>query len=79
MSTENKKETWKLIINMIISILTAIATTFGLTSSCQFIMIDRIFYNSQILDKNSEYFIHRIPPLPSVGHGMRVGEFLCDQ
>ena len=26
MSTENKKETWKLIINMIISILTAIAT-----------------------------------------------------
>ena len=34
MSTESKKETWKLIINMIISILTAIATTFGLTS-CQ--------------------------------------------
>lgn len=32
MSTENKKETWKLIINMIISFLTAIATTFGLTS-----------------------------------------------
>ena len=32
MSTENKKEIWKLIINMIISILTAIATTFGLTS-----------------------------------------------
>ena len=32
MSTENKKETWKLIINMIIFILTAIATTFGLTS-----------------------------------------------
>jgi hypothetical protein len=32
MSTENKKETWKLIINMVISILTAIATTFGLTS-----------------------------------------------
>ena len=32
MSTESKKETWKLIINTIISILTAIATTFGLTS-----------------------------------------------
>jgi hypothetical protein len=32
MSTENKKETWKMVINMIISILTAIATTFGLTS-----------------------------------------------
>ena len=32
MSTESKKETWKLIINMVISILTAIATTFGLTS-----------------------------------------------
>ena len=32
MSTESKKETWKLIINMIISILTAIATTVGLTS-----------------------------------------------
>ena len=32
MSTESKKETWKLIINMIISILSAIATTFGLTS-----------------------------------------------
>lgn len=32
MSPESKKETWKLIINMIISILTAIATTFGLTS-----------------------------------------------
>ena len=32
MSQESKKETWKLIINMIISILTAIATTFGLTS-----------------------------------------------
>ena len=28
----NKKETWKMVINMIISILTAIATTFGLTS-----------------------------------------------
>lgn len=32
MSAESKKETWKLIINMVISILTAIATTFGLTS-----------------------------------------------
>ena len=32
MSQESKKETWKLIINMIISILTAIAMTFGLTS-----------------------------------------------
>ena len=32
MSQESKKDTWKLIINMIISILTAIATTFGLTS-----------------------------------------------
>ena len=32
MSQESKKETWKLIINMIISILTAIATTFGMTS-----------------------------------------------
>lgn len=29
---ENRKETWKLIINMIISILTAIATTLGVTS-----------------------------------------------
>ncbi|MGN1254179.1 MAG: smalltalk protein [Prevotella sp.] len=28
----NKKETWKMIINMIISILTAVATTLGLTS-----------------------------------------------
>ena len=32
MSFESKKETWKMVINMIISILTAIATTFGLTS-----------------------------------------------
>ena len=32
MSAENKKETWKMIINMVISILTATATTFGLTS-----------------------------------------------
>ena len=32
MSTESKKETWKTIINMIISILTAIATTLGVTS-----------------------------------------------
>ena len=32
MSVENKKETWKLVINMIVSILTAIATTLGLTS-----------------------------------------------
>jgi len=32
MSLENKKDTWKMVINMIISILTAIATTFGLTS-----------------------------------------------
>lgn len=32
MSADNKKETWKMIINIIISILTAIATTFGLTS-----------------------------------------------
>ncbi|EGN57694.1 smalltalk protein [Hallella multisaccharivorax] len=27
-----KKETWKMIINMLISILTAVATTLGLTS-----------------------------------------------
>ena len=32
MSQESKKETWKMIIYMVISILTAIATTFGLTS-----------------------------------------------
>ena len=32
MSADNKKETWKMIINIIISILTAIATTLGLTS-----------------------------------------------
>ena len=32
MSQESEKETRKLIINMIMSILTAIATTFGLTS-----------------------------------------------
>lgn len=32
MSADNKKETWKMVINIIISILTAIATTFGLTS-----------------------------------------------
>lgn len=32
MSVDNKKETWKMVINMVISILTAIATTFGLTS-----------------------------------------------
>lgn len=32
MSVENKKETWKMVINMLISILTAIVTTFGLTS-----------------------------------------------
>ncbi|MDD5861936.1 MAG: smalltalk protein [Prevotella sp.] len=28
----NKKDTWKTIINVVISILTAIATTLGLTS-----------------------------------------------
>mgnify|MGYP001678895562 CR=1 FL=1 len=28
----NKKEIWKMIINMVISILTAVATTLGLTS-----------------------------------------------
>ena len=32
MSQESKKETWKMIINIIISILTAIATKFGMTS-----------------------------------------------
>ncbi|MDD5862457.1 MAG: smalltalk protein [Prevotella sp.] len=32
MSIENKKDTWKTIINVVISILTAIATTLGLTS-----------------------------------------------
>ena len=32
MSFENKKETWKMVINMIISVLTAIATTLGVTS-----------------------------------------------
>ncbi|MCH3980831.1 MAG: smalltalk protein [Prevotella sp.] len=32
MSEPIKKETWKMIINMLISILTAIATTLGLTS-----------------------------------------------
>ncbi len=29
-----KKETWKLVINMLISVLTAIATTLGLASCC---------------------------------------------
>ena len=32
MSVDNKKETWKMVINMIISILTAIATMLGLTN-----------------------------------------------
>ncbi|MDD6438401.1 MAG: smalltalk protein [Prevotella sp.] len=32
MSPIKNKDTWKLIINMIISILTAIATTLGVTS-----------------------------------------------
>lgn len=32
MSTDSKKETWKTIINVVISILTALATTLGLTS-----------------------------------------------
>ncbi len=32
MSTSSKKETWKMIINLIVTILTAVATTFGLTS-----------------------------------------------
>lgn len=32
MSTNTKKETWKTIINMIISILIAVATTLGVTS-----------------------------------------------
>ncbi|MDY6240533.1 MAG: smalltalk protein [Prevotella sp.] len=32
MSANSKKETWKMIINMIISVLTAIATTLGVTS-----------------------------------------------
>ena len=32
MSTQSKHETWKTIINIAISILTAIATTLGVTS-----------------------------------------------
>ena len=32
MSIENKTKAWKMVINMIISILTAIATTLGVTS-----------------------------------------------
>ena len=32
MSTETKKNTWKLIIELIVSIATAIATTLGVTS-----------------------------------------------
>ncbi|MDD5862161.1 MAG: smalltalk protein [Prevotella sp.] len=32
MSVDSKKDTWKMIINMVISILTAVATTLGLTS-----------------------------------------------
>ena len=32
MSTQTKKETWKMIINLVITVLTAIATTFGMTS-----------------------------------------------
>ncbi len=32
MSETTKKETWKMIINLVITILTAVATTFGLTS-----------------------------------------------
>ena len=32
MSTETKKNTWKLIIQLIVSIATAIATTLGVTS-----------------------------------------------
>ena len=32
MSENSKKETWKMIINLVITILTAVATTFGITS-----------------------------------------------
>ena len=32
MSTQSKRDTWKTIINIAISILTAIATTLGVTS-----------------------------------------------
>ena len=32
MSTETKKNTWKLIIQLVVSIATAIATTLGVTS-----------------------------------------------
>ena len=32
MTDSKKKEMWKTIINLVITILTAIATTFGLTS-----------------------------------------------
>lgn len=32
MSTQSKKETWQMIINIIISVLTAIATTLGVSS-----------------------------------------------
>lgn len=39
MSVENKRETWKTIINVVISILTALATTLGLTLKNNLIFI----------------------------------------
>jgi len=33
-NTDMKKETWKFIIQILLSILTAIGTTLGVTSSC---------------------------------------------
>lgn len=32
MTMNSKKETWKMIIHLVITILTAVATTFGVTS-----------------------------------------------
>ena len=36
MSTERKKEMWKQIINVVLAILSAVATTFGLNSCMGF-------------------------------------------
>ena len=60
MSTETKKNTWKLIIQLIVSIATAIATTLGVTSCMMYLENENELLRMGLWRSNSFFNIKRL-------------------
>ena len=60
MSTETKKNTWKLIIQLIVSIATAIATTLGVTSCMMYLENENELLRMVLWRSNSFFNLKRL-------------------